>query len=123
MEKIKYRKLKKYKYQLIKTYCIQTSIYPDEEINLPFLTLTVDGLLILKKGYAWDGDTFAIDFECSREASLVHDAICQMVNEGSVSEIHMGYANDLYMCMCINGGMWEPWSKVRRRGLKRYWGR
>ena len=44
-----------YKYQLCKTYTIDTAIYPKENITTFFIDLNTKGKLTIRKGYAWDG--------------------------------------------------------------------
>lgn len=123
MNVFKYENTSWFRYRLTRTYCIKIDIFPEKEVSLPFITLTDDGLLILKKGFKWDGDTGALNLKCSRRASAIHDALCRLVNEDLIPETNMKYANDLYMCTCINDGMWARLAILRRWALKRYWGR
>ena len=76
-----------YKAQLQKDYAIQTPIYPITTIESDFITLYPSGILIIKKGYAWDfasGPT--IDTESCKRGSLVHDAFYQLLGEGRLTE-------------------------------------
>ena len=55
INKIKYRSLKKYKYQLMAPYSIQTPYKLGYKIKAPFIRLGKGGSLRILKGYAWDG--------------------------------------------------------------------
>lgn len=54
MNKACYRELHGYKYQLMEQYSFDVAI-KEYEIDTPYLSLGNDGILIIKKGYAWDG--------------------------------------------------------------------
>ena len=75
---MKYRK--GYKYQLADDYTIQIDTKPPEEIETQFISLSIDGLLTIKDGYAWDGPSGpTIDTPNFMTPSLVHDAIYQLM--------------------------------------------
>ena len=64
----------------------------DEEISFTwrgyahdgqYLKMTSNGLLMIKAGYMWDGPSGpTIDTESFMRASLVHDALYQLIREG-----------------------------------------
>jgi hypothetical protein len=54
MNKARYRKLKRYKYQLTASYKLQIGI-KGNIIDTPYIKMDVDGWLQLANGYAWDG--------------------------------------------------------------------
>ena len=69
-----------YKYQLNQSYSIQTEIKPEEVFETDYLSLSLDGLLTVKKGYAWDGPSGpTIDTLNFMRGSLVHDAFYQLM--------------------------------------------
>ncbi len=71
-----------YKYQLKQSYSIQIEIKPKAAVGTEYLSLTLDGLLTVKKGYAWDGPSGpAIDTLNFMRGSLVHDALYQLMRE------------------------------------------
>lgn len=78
-----YRKLEKkelgYKYQLVKDYTTETYIVPNFSYSDQYLAITKEGTLTVKKYYAWDGATGAIDTKSLMRASLVHDALYQLI--------------------------------------------
>lgn len=78
MNKIYYRS--GYKYQLAKDYSCHVEIYPDHDINLEFISLSMDGTLTMRSGYAWDGPSgCAIDTVDFMRPSLIHDGIFQLL--------------------------------------------
>jgi len=44
-----------YKHQLEEPYVVDVAITPEEDVETDYLGLTTDGILTVKKGYAWDG--------------------------------------------------------------------
>jgi hypothetical protein len=56
MNLISFRNLKRYKYQLLRDYKYQTAIRLNHDVKIQgFITLSINGLLTIAKGYAWDG--------------------------------------------------------------------
>ena len=75
-----YRKLRKYEYQLMDDYIIQIDIKPIQNIEFNFLSLSSDGILNIRKTYAWDGPSGpTIDTRDFMRGSLVHDALYQLM--------------------------------------------
>ncbi len=102
-----YRKLKKYKYQLMLDYRIQTDAAPVDGVDTSFLSLTPTGKLTIKKGYAWDGPSGpTIDTPAFMRASLVHDALYQLMRLDYLDyRADRKYADDLLKRMCREDGM------------------
>ena len=74
MDCISYKK--GYKYQLTETYKIKVDIKPLEHILTHFIDLTPEGILIIRKGYAWDGCSGPTwDDETNMRAGLIHDSL------------------------------------------------
>lgn len=72
-----------YRYQLTERVFVQTSIRPDEDIITEYVSLLKSGLMILEKGYAWNGPNFpAVHTERSIIASLPHDGGYQLIELG-----------------------------------------
>jgi len=110
---VKYRKLKKYKYQLLEPYSIQVSIFYKENIETDFILLNPNGLLIIKKGYCWDGASgITIDTKSSMRGALVHDVLYQLMREGKIGEWHRKYADMLLRDICIEDGMYRWRAKM-----------
>lgn len=115
--KIKYRKLTKaeiascngrYKYAL-------TEHYSRYDIDLGTFGMGVLGYiwylprnkqLWICRGYWWDGASFiAKDTDNIMPASLVHDAIYQLIREKKLSMKYRKYADKLLVQMCKENGM------------------
>ena len=78
MNKIYYRS--GYKYQISESYSTDVVLRPDDNITSEFIQLSVDGLLTMKKGYAWDGPSGpTFDTKSFMRGSLVHDALYQLM--------------------------------------------
>ncbi|RUM42953.1 MAG: hypothetical protein DSY80_06400 [Desulfocapsa sp.] len=95
-----------YKHQLAVTYEIQTEIYPTEHAEIrDFILLRPDGLLTVLKNYAWDGATAIIDTRYNLRASLVHDALYQLMREGVLSGEYREAADKLFRQLCVEDGV------------------
>jgi hypothetical protein len=108
---IRYRDIRKqnYKYKLHEPYQYRTPIQPPRRIAEPseFVVLETNGLLHLKANYAWDGASGpAVDTPDFMRASLVHDALYQLMRLGllSASE-HRLAADDVMLALCLEDGM------------------
>ena len=104
-----YRKLHRYKYQLKEDYEIQIDIKPAEDINFEYLSLSSEGLLTIKKHYAWDGPSGpTIDTKNFMRGSLVHDALYQLMRLGALDHnVHRKRADEILREICLEDGMWR----------------
>lgn len=74
-----------YKYQLRQAYSDTVAIRPDEPITTEYVSLTLEGTLTLRSGYAWDGPSGpSIDTPSFMRGSLVHDALYQLMRLGAL---------------------------------------
>jgi hypothetical protein len=102
--RIKYRG--GYKYQLVESYEVKVSITLDEDIDIDYLALTGDGLLTIKKGYAWDGPSGpAIDTKNFMRGSLVHDALYQLLRLERIDKKWRAQADLELKRICLEDGM------------------
>ena len=74
---------RKYKYTLIEDVTVFVGIL-GTAIDTNWFTLSIDGFLTIKAGYAWDGCTGMIDTNSNMEAGLVHDCLYQMLREALI---------------------------------------
>ena len=104
-----YRKLHRYKYQLMDDYEIQIDIKPAEDIDFEYLSLSSEGLLSIKKHYAWDGPSGpTIDTKNFMRGSLVHDALYQLMRLGALDHnVHRKRADEILREICLEDGMWS----------------
>jgi len=110
MAKVCYRKLTKYKYQLMDDYTIQTDIKPVKDIEpklAKFLSFSSDGVLTIRKFYAWDGPSGpTIDTRDFMRGSLVHDALYQLMRLGVLDyNVHRKRADEILREICLEDGM------------------
>ena len=124
-EKACYRKLNKYKYQLVSDYTIHIDIKPEKVAETPFIRLGTDGTLTIRQHYAWDGPSGpTIDTRTFMRGSLVHDALYQLMRMSKLDhKIHRESADRLLRTMCLKDGMapfraWYIYHGVRRFGGK-----
>jgi len=94
-----------FKYQLAEDYTVQTGIKGTQTITY-WLQLERDGLLTIRKGYAWDGPSGpTFDTPDSLRGSLVHDALYQLMRLGLLGQEWRDRADDLFQEICEEDGM------------------
>jgi hypothetical protein len=104
-ERIRYKE--GYKYQLVTDYWIETDIFGFDLNVDDFIYLLPTGTLIMKRGYAWDGASGpTYDSKSSMRASLVHDALYQLMGEYPDLLEYRLYADELLYRICRQDGMW-----------------
>lgn len=117
-DSIHYRPLRHYKYQLMSPYRHRTELRPPAEISTDdrWVALTIEGELIFRRGYAWDGPSGpAIDTRNFMRASLVHDGLYQLMRESLLDREYRKAADRLLYEICIADGM------TRLRAFFVYW--
>ena len=70
-----------YKHVTVGSHVFHTQVVPPEDIITPFICLNRDGWLFIAEGYAWDGATGCPDVALILRASLIHDALYQLIRE------------------------------------------
>ena len=107
------------KYVLAQDYELRdTGIQPPQNIvhrNLIYLSTT--GELTIKAGYGWDGATGAIDTESIMRASLVHDALYELLRHDLLlpKDNYRLLADNLLWRICLDDDMFA----FRANGI--YW--
>lgn len=98
-----------YRYQTEADFEWQTGIRPIRLGGNRFVTLRDDGLLYIAAGYAWDGASGpAINTKSFVRASLVHDALYQLIRLGVVATDDRVIADRLLRDILIkDGARWE----------------
>ena len=93
---MKYRK--GYKYQLAEDEIFYTNIYPNSDIKTQFIEFYMDGKLIVKSGYAWDGASGpTIDTKSSMRGALAHDALYQLMRHGLIPRAWRSLADNVML--------------------------
>lgn len=94
-----------YKYQLAETYSVQTVLF-GYDIETAYTKLYQDGLLIIKKGYAWDGPSGpTVDTKNFMRGSLIHDVLYQLLREGLLPQHERFIADKILQIICREDGM------------------
>ena len=101
-----YRKLKSYKYQLMEEFHYRTDFELDEDVEIEFVKLGKEGLLTIAKYYSWDGASGpTYDSLNSMRASLVHDALYQLMRKKKLSQDYVLPVDQLFKKMLVKDGM------------------
>lgn len=105
MNKACYRKLKRYKYQLTQPYVLNIGI-KGYRFETPYLKLSDQGDLTIKKSYAWDGPSGpTCDTLNFMRGSLVHDALYQLIRLRKLPYRYKAIADLLLKKHCLEDGM------------------
>lgn len=100
-----------YKYQLVVDEVRYTIVCPPVAIATEYITIDTDGLLYIRKGYAWDGPSGpTVDTDTNMRASLFHDAIYQLIRMGELPHHYWKIADKEFDNIAKEDGM----SKFRR---------
>ena len=112
MEMICYRA--GYKYQLQRDYWTVIDLIPDTPIVTAYIELYMDGLLIIKKGYAWDGPSGpTIDSKSAMRGSLIHDALYQLMRKRELDRMKFRKRADrIFKKALLVDGMFPPRAKT-----------
>lgn len=114
-----------YKYQLAERYDVEIPIRPRADIHTEFIHLSRlvrsrRALLTIKSGYAWDGPSGpVIDTDDTMTASLVHDALYQLMR---MRKLRAGrwrdVADKLFKRMCMENGVSRAVAHIFYLGLR-----
>ncbi len=127
---IKYSHVKKWLFKLEADY--EVAVDFDVDCDTGYISLDKQTLKI-KKNYCWDGSSipfkkilrfaslgiYNADRYC-KEASLVHDAFCQLIREGLMSMSFKYKVDMYYRNMCILGGLSVKRADFRFEKLRKY---
>ena len=109
-----------YKYQLASDYPIKINIKPKKVVDEKFIKLDTDGNLTVVEGYAWDGPSGpVVDTKENMRASLVHDALYQLMRHKHISSRQTkDKADRLFKKICIEDGVPRTTAQIYYLGLK-----
>ena len=108
-----------YKYQLASDYALVINIIPDENKVSEFIHLDTTGKLTVKNGYAWDGTSGpVIDSDQNMRASLVHDALYQLMRQSLISQDNKKKADKVFRRLCKEDGVSGFVAQIYYLGLK-----
>lgn len=104
LKRMRYRKLKGYKYELLDP--IETPVVGLPDVITEYIKIET-GVLYINSRYAWDGPSGpTIDTPNFMRSSLVHDALYQLMREGHIDrKKYRKYADKLLQQISIADGM------------------
>jgi hypothetical protein len=85
-----------------------------------FITLTPEGELIIRSGYAWDGPSGpTFDTPSSIRGSLVHDALYQLLRAELLPIDARDIADQELYRICVEDGMWKWRARLWLRAVRK----
>lgn len=106
-----------YKYQLNRDCTVQTNIL-NHNIQAHYYTLFPTGELLIKKSFCWNGASLWIDTKNNFRAALVHDALCDAINEGYLPREYQKPADKLFQEICEQDGTGSFLNWLQIRGVR-----
>jgi len=112
-----------YRYQLAKSYSLDVGVYPEHDIDTEFIKLSHTGVLLICRGYAWNGadGIVTVHNPCTMRASLVHDALYQLLRSGLLPPCR-DIIDLEYKKIALEDGMSSVRAWYHHRALKRFGG-
>ena len=105
-DKIKYST--GYKYYLREDYIVNVPVFPEEDIQCEFFSLSAKGRLRIYRKYAWDGASGpTIDTKSTMRGALIHDVGYQAIRLGLLPAWHREVFDKLLHDICKEDGMWR----------------
>ena len=116
--KIRYKK--GYKYQLDAEYVHEIPELEEYQATTDWIELR-GVILAIKRGYAWDGPSGpTIDWKCSLRASLIHDALYQLIRLNRLPFSLRGLADSVFYDVLVEDGMWPFWARRWRGAVQKF---
>lgn len=116
-KKIKYQN--GYKYKLYSRYKFQTQILNQSIITQEY-SLSPDGMLVIGKSYVWNGVTNWIDSKETMRATLIHDVLYQMMQEGQLDISYKSIADSTLYDILIEDGVHKIVAKLMYYAVKKF---
>lgn len=113
---MRYRK--GYKYQLAEDDTHQTDFRPPQEVSCERLRMDKNGMLYVSEGYGWDGASGIIDRKTNLRASMVHDALYELMRKKLLDHKDWRLADKEFARCLKQDGAWKITIKVDMAGLK-----
>ena len=111
---------KGYKYQTVISIMYHSQVFPEEDIFTSYIHLHKNGLLWIKAGYAWDGPSGpTIDTLTFMRASLVHDALYQLIRMGHLDLEWRKQADEELRKICLQDNMCKVRAWYVYQGIKK----
>ena len=99
---------------MVEDAAFSVDIYPSENVVTDFISLSKNGTLRIKAGYAWDGPSGpTIDTKSSMRGSLFHDALYQLLRMKLISgETNRRKADKGFYLILREDKMWILRAKI-----------
>lgn len=117
MDKVTFQKLSRYKYRLTATHSYMIPI-KGRDIYTPYISLEQSGKLSMRQGYAWNGASFVVDTDSTIVASLIHDALYQLIRENHLPYEYRKPADQIFRDVCIRNGTSKFRANYFYKGLR-----
>jgi hypothetical protein len=113
-----YRKIHGYKYQTTQDVVYRTGwgLPNRASTRMGWVRLSAEGVLTVQKGYCWDGASgWTFDTPSTMRASLVHDALYQLMREGELPQDFRLPADICLKRIMLTDyrGSWPKWHAAR----------
>ena len=111
-----------WRYRLTAQYSHATDIKPPVSVGNAYVQLGSDGILTIRPGYAWDGPSGpTLDTPDFMRASLVHDALYQLMQSDKIPTSHRKQADQIFHAILVGDKMphfraWYAYAAVRLFG-------
>ena len=98
-----------YKYQTVSDYTVDVSIFPVDDIETRYISLSKSGVLKISHGYAFDGPSgkITIHTKSFMRGSLVHDSLFQLLRLQLIPQEYRLEADQELRRICLEDGMWS----------------
>jgi len=114
-----YKKRRNWKYRLHRPEWYETGILV-EYIETDYITLK-SGRLIIESEYCWDGPSGPCFHNADvMRASLIHDALYQLMREGELSHDYREKADEIFRDICLKDGMSPFWANVMFKAVRKH---
>lgn len=108
-----------YKHQLYADYSVKLDVNPVTQYSDRFLAIDINGVLTIKKGYAWDGASGPTwDTKNCKRGSLVHDALYQLMRMEVLPRSYRNHADKLFYVHLREDGMWYIRARLWYRSVR-----
>lgn len=115
-------KFSRYRYKLERNYKFFDVRFFGKEIKHPYFEI-YDGNITIKEGYAWDGATGLPSFLQTIalvRPSLIHDIICQAVDERYLEVEFRAVGDKIFYDLCLEEGINKFKAKIMYFAVKVY---
>ena len=112
---------KGYKYQAARNYMVQTAVVASKLIQSPWVDLSADGMLLIKKGFASDGPSgITIDTPSFMRGAFIHDAFYYLIRQGKLGMEWREVVDEELHRIIIEDGMWRFRAWYVLRAVQRF---